>query len=116
MLGEHLAHPTEQPAGRFHARARDDGQEDQQLTGAEMARRTRLVLELDGQQLGDQVIGRVLLAPLDVVAEHIAVEVVVLVDRQRLTRLVAQHPMRLGPHRRLIGIGNADEHADGLHR
>jgi hypothetical protein len=38
---------------------------------------TRFVLELDVEQFGHQIIGRIALAPLDVVGEQISVEVTI---------------------------------------
>ena len=78
MLGQHLAHPAEQPAGGLDPGAGDDGKEDQQLALAQVAGGAGLVLELHAQQFGDQVVGGVLLPPGDIVGEHVAVEVVVL--------------------------------------
>ena len=33
-----------------------------------------LVLELDGEQFGDQIVGWILLAPFDVLGEHLTVK------------------------------------------
>jgi hypothetical protein len=72
--------------------------------------------ELDVQQFGDQILTRVLLPPFDVFAEHLTGEVAILLDVHRLTGLVAQHGISVRTHRRLLGIRDAGEHADGLHR
>ena len=116
MLGEHLAHPPEQPAGGLHAGAGDDGDEDEELLLGELAALAGEVVELDVQQLGDEVVGGVLCPPGDVVGVGLAAEVAVLGDLQRLAGLVAQLADGGVAHRRLVGFGDAHEHADGLDR
>ena len=77
-----------------------------------------LILELGLDELGHEVVGRVLGPVVDVVAEHLdALEddagrrhfgFAALVDAQALVDLVAD--------RDLILLGDAEQHADGQHR
>ena len=87
---EDLAHPAEQPARGLHAGAGDHGDEGEDLVRGQPADRAGEVLELDVQQLGDEVVGRVLRPPGDVVGVGVAVEVVIFADEERFARLVPQ--------------------------
>ena len=69
----------------------------------------RLIVELDVEQLGDQVIRRVLLAPFDVLARTFHREVVVLFDRHRFAGFVAEDLVGVRAYRGLLGVGDAGE-------
>src|SRR5271165_6672707 len=66
VFGENLSGPTDQPGGGLVARARDDVEIDQQLVAGQSAGGAGLVDELDVEQFGHDVIGRMGGAPIDV--------------------------------------------------
>ena len=107
MLGQHLAAPADQSAGGVVAGRGDDVDVGEQLLAGQAARRPGLVLELGVQQLGHDVVGRVVDAPVDVLGEDLAAEHVV----SRLG-LVAAERVEVVAYRLALVVRNADEHAD----
>ena len=69
VLGEHLAEPADQSRGGLVPRARDHRRVQQRLVARQSARHAVLVLELRVQQLGHQIVGRVVDSPVDVLLE-----------------------------------------------
>ena len=80
VLGEHLGEPADEPAGGLVAGTGDHLRVVQHLLAGELARHTVLVLELDVEQGGHQVVGGVLGTPVDVVGVDAAVGDLVGVD------------------------------------
>ena len=72
MLGQHLGGPADEAVGGLVARARDHLEVGEQLLAVEPAGRARLVGELGVHQVGHQVVGGVLGAPVDVVGEDLS--------------------------------------------
>ena len=118
MLGEELAGPADEAGGGLVARAGEQHDVHERLVARERAGDAVLVLELRLDQLGHQVVGRVLGAVVDVLTEHLdALEddsgrrhlgLAVLVDAQTLVDLVADGD--------LVLLGDAQQHPDREHR
>ncbi len=115
VLSEHLARPPDEARGRLVAGAGDDGDVGEDLLAPQRARRARLVDELGVHQLGHDVVGGVLDAPVEVLGEHLAVDEV-LRHLLGLARLGAQPRVALVAHRLLVALGDAEQHADHAHR
>ena len=72
MLGQYLAGPADQPGGGLAARGGDDGQVQQQLFAVQPTPGARLILEFRIEQIGHDVVGRMLGPPVQEVREHFA--------------------------------------------
>ena len=78
VLGQYLPHPSEQVSGGLDACAGDDGEKDEDLLLAQVAHGARLILELNREEFGDEVIGGIFLPPSHVLCVLVGVEVFVL--------------------------------------
>ena len=117
MFGQDLAGPADEAGGRLVARRGEQTQVVQDLLAVELAHGTGLVLELGVEQVGHEIVRGVLGPPVDVVGEAAAVEgapfesvfdmVAVLVETHAGVDAITD----LG----LVLLGNAQQHADGLH-
>ncbi len=116
VLGEHLGQPADQPSGRLVPGAGEHLRVGEHLGPGEAAGGPGLVLELGGEQRRHQVVGRVARPPVDVVGEHLAVGDGVLAHLHRPAGLGAQRGVGVVPDRRLVGLGDAEQHADHAHR
>jgi hypothetical protein len=119
VVGEDLAGPADQAGGGLVAGGGDEVDVVEDLVPREAPGLARLVLELGLEQLGHQVVGGVLGPPVQVVGEelrllaaleHLGVDVghLAVVEPQPLVDAV--------PQGLLVGLGDAEEHADGAHR
>ena len=113
VLGEDFADPAEEASGGLHAGACDDRQEYEEFVGAGVRVVPVSSSNSTVEEVGNEVVGGVLLAPGDVLGEHVAVEVAVLVHRERLAGPVPQDSVGLRAHSGLFGVGDTGEHADG---
>ena len=94
MAAEDLAGPADEPGRRLVPGAGQQADVGEDLVARQRARRARLVLELGVEQLGHEVVGGVLGAPVDVVGEHLRRA------RRRRSRTRAPCPPRAaGPRR-----------------
>ena len=115
VVGENLASPADQaPSGVGSGGGEPRPVKASTFPAGQPPDRAGLVLELGEQQLGHQVVRWVLLAPVDVVREELAVEMVVVV-LQRLSRLGAETlggPLTDGRH---VLFRDAEQHSDHEH-
>ena len=95
VLGQHLAGPADQPGGGLVAGAGHDVDVGEHLVAAQAPDGAGLVLELGVEQLGHDVVGRVLGPPVDVLGELLAAGEA-LRHLHRLARLGAQVARRRG--------------------
>ena len=116
MLGQHLAGPADQARRGLVARAGDHVDVGEHLLARQPARGAGLVLELGVEQLGHEVVGRVLGPPVDVLGEHLAAGEVSPVELHRLAGLGAQVRVGVVADRLLVLLGDAEQHADHPHR
>ena len=109
MLGQELARPPDQHP-RVVARGADDVDVGEELVASQPPRRAGLVFELGVQQLGHDVVGRVVDAPVDVVGEDGAAERVIadLGVPAACEEVIADGL--------LVALGHSEEHADDAHR
>ena len=115
MIGQDLGGPADQAGRGLVPGAGEHLEVRQQLVARQLAHRVRLVGELDVQELGHDVVRGMLGPPVDVVGEHGAGHEV-LRDLHRLARLGAEVGVHVVADRFLVALGNAEEHADHLHR
>ena len=119
MLGQHLAHPTDQAGSSSRCPRRGDvAHVDEHLGPGESAALAVLVLELGLEHLGHQVVGRVLRPPVDVLPEQ---PLGVGQGVERLRRgmpVLVQHQAGVDrlADRLLIGLGDPEQHPDRPHR
>ena len=92
MIAEQAARPGDRGRGRVAAGRGDQREIRDDLVASQRSRRAVLVLELELHQLGHDVVGRVLLAPVEVLVE----------PRGRVEDAL-QH-FRLGVRRRLVRV------------
>ncbi len=116
VLGEHLHEPADQAAGGLVPSAGEQVRVGEHLLAGQLARRSGLVLELGVQQHRHEVVRRVPRTPLHVFSEHRAAHQRVLIDLHGLAPLSAQPLVHAVAHRHLVGLGNAEQHADHAHR
>ena len=116
VFGQNLAGPADQPRGGLVARAGDHVEVDEQFLAGQPPRDARLVDELDVEQFGHDVVGRVLGAPVDVGREELAGDQPVLGGLHRLARLGAHLRVGVVADHLLVVLGDAEQHADHLHR
>ena len=116
VLGQHLGEPADEPTGGLVAGPGEHRRVGGDLLAGQLAGRAGLVLELGVEELGHEVVGRVLGPPVDVLLEHRTAGDLVLLDVHRLARLGAQVVVGLVAHRDLVLLRDAEEHADDLHR
>ena len=116
VLAQHLAGPAYEAGRRLVAGAGDDRRVEHRLVARQAPGGAGLVLELRVQQLRHEVVGRVLDPPVDVVGEHLAAERRCLADLHRLPVLGAQVRVGAATDRLLVGLGDAEQHADHPHR
>ena len=115
MAAQHLAGEADEARRGLVPGPGQQADVPEDLVVAQGARRAVLVLELGVEQLGHEVVGRVLGAPLDVVGE----------DRRRAERVVlglvgdavlqAQPVVDLLADRLLVLLGDPEQHADDAH-
>ena len=115
VLRQYLPHPTEEVPGGLDAGPCDDGQKDEDFLLAQTSDDARLVLELHGEEFGDEVIGGMLLSPGHVLGILVGVEIPVSRDRKRFALLVAEGASGVRPYGWLFRVRNAHEHADCSH-
>ena len=117
VFGENLSRPTDQPGGRLVAGAGDHVEVDQQLVAGQPAGGAGLVDELDVEQLGHDVVGRMCRRASRCRRRR----------SRRLTRPCSAAFMGLPASVRslrvavvadefLVVLGDAEQHADDLHR
>ena len=116
MAAEHLAGEADQAGRRLVPRPGQQADVAEDLLVGERARRARLVLELGVEQLGHQVVGRVLGAPGDVVREHLGLGHAVVVGLGLDALLEAQALVEAVADRLLVLLGDAEQHPDDPHR
>ena len=119
VLGQQLAGPPDEAGGGLVAGPVEQRDEVHHLAPGEPAERAGLVGELGVEQLGHEVVGRVLGPPADVLAEevgraHVARAFVGEVGHGAVVQLevVADQVPQGG----LVLLGDAQQHADGPHR
>ena len=110
MLGQELAGPPDQHPRRLVARGADDVDVREEFVASQPPRRAGLVLELGVQQLGHDVVGRVIDAPVDVVGEDGAAERVI---ADLGVPAACEEVIAYGL---LVALGHPEEHADDAHR
>ena len=116
VLGEQLARPADQPGCRLVARTGEHLDVEEDFAAREAPGRARLVLELGHEELGHQVVRRVLRPPVDVRREDLgAAREGVVVQRGRPPVLNVDAPVGLIAYRLLVLFGDAEEHADRPH-
>ena len=115
MIAQHLASPADQSRGSLIAGAGEHVDEDENLLASEFALLACLIHELGLQQLGHEVVGWMLGAPIDVLLEALA-RIAGLRDVHRLAGLSAQCRIDFLAYRFLVLFGNAEQHADDAHR
>ena len=117
VLGEHLGQPTDQTAGRLVTGPRHHLGVVQHLRTGELAVHTVLVGELDVEQRRHQIVGRIGGAPVDVVGVDSTVgDPARIGDLNRRAGPGAQVGVIGIAHRDLLGLGDAQQHADDPHR
>ena len=108
MAAQHLAGEADQAGRGLVPGPGQQSDVPEDLVVAQRARRAVLVLELGVEQLGHQVVGRVLGAPVDVVGEHLrrpdgvvlGVGFGALLEAQAVVEVLAdRHLVRLGDAR-----------------
>ena len=116
VLGEGRGHPADEPAGRLVPAPADDRDVHQDLVAGQRAGDAVLVLELGVDQLGHHVVRRVGVPPVDVLAHRLVREDDLLAE----VDLAAVRGQDLGVGLVAEGdlpfLGDADQHADDLHR
>ncbi len=110
-----LPAPADQAGGGLVPCSGDDVHDDEELVAREAPDLAGLVLELGVEQLGHEVVGGVLRPPVDVLLEDRPVDELLLVDLHGLALVGLEIAVDLVAHRFLIGLGDAEQHADGAH-
>ena len=118
MLGQHLARPSDEPGGGLVPGRGQQVDVVEDLLAGEAAHGPVRILELGLEEVGHQVVGRVRRPPVDVLLEpvvgHRAVaELGVHVGHALLGQ--AQAVVDAVADVFLVGLGNAEQHADGAH-
>ena len=116
VLGQHLAGPADEAGGGLVAGAGDDGDVGEELVAAQAPHGAGLVLELGVEQLGHDVVGRVLGPPVDVLGELSAVGRCSLdtsIGSPASVRRLRVDPVADGL---LVLLRDAEQHADHAHR
>ena len=116
MLGQQLGGPAEEARGRLVAGASQQPDVTEDLVPGQRAHRAVLVGELRGEQLGHQVVRRVLGPPFDVggvVRRRAVLRHEVGLGHDAL--LEAQPLVDVVPDRLLVLLGDAEQHPDGAH-
>ena len=116
MLREHLPLQPIKPRRRLVPRAGHDRDVREDLLAREPAHRSRFVLELGEEHLGHEVVGRVVGAPVDVVAEDGTGQEVVLRVLHGLARFGSQRRIDVLADLVLVLLRDTEEHADHPHR
>ena len=116
MLREELAHPTDQPGGRLVAGAGQQCAVDEDLGTGEATPGAGLVFELRHEQLGHEVVGRVLGPPVDVLAELAVGEVRVRSGERGAVVRDLQVGVEPVADDLLVLLGDTEEHPDRAHR
>ena len=107
VLGQHLAGPADQPGGGLVACAGDHADVQQQLITGEPPGGARLILELDIEQLGHDVIRWMLGPPVDVLSERLTAVYPFGRHRNRLAGFGAYHRVGAVPDGLLVLFGYA---------
>ena len=121
VVAEDLAGPADEPVRRLVAGAGDDVDVQQRLVARQRPGDAVLVLERRRQQLGHDVVGGMLGAPVDVLAEDVRqlrarTPLRSLREAHGLARLGAQVAVDVLAHRAPVLRRDAHEHPDDLHR
>ena len=114
VVGQDLARPPDQTRRRLVAGTGDHVQVREELGARQPARGPGLVLELGVQQLGHEVVGRVIGPPVDVLGEQLAAREIP-GEPLRLARLGAQRRVGVLADRLLVLFGDPEQHADHPH-
>ena len=114
MVGQDLAGPPDESAGRLVAGSGDDADVGQQLVAGQSADRAGLVLELGLEEIGHDVVGGVVGPPVDILAEDVGGDEV-LGHLHGLTGLSAQVGVDPVADGLLVLFGDAEQHADDPH-
>ena len=115
VITEYLARPADQSRRGFIAGAREHVDENQDFLAGESARFTQIVLKLDVQQFGHQVVGRVLYPPVEILLKSLSLETC-LRDFHGLAGFCAQRCIDSLANRIPRLIGNAKQHTDNTPR
>src|SRR5207302_6254133 len=116
MLAENLARPADEPGRRLVSSSGHDVDVGEDLLAGEPPGYPLLVFELDGQELGHQVIGGVLAPPFDVVGVEVATEELAVAGVHRLALLRPEALVDEVAYLLLLGFGDPEQHADDAHR
>ena len=116
VLGQQLAHETDQTRRRLVAGAGDHADVEQDL-GARQPAGPVFILELGVEQLRHQIVGGMFYPPIDVVGEHLmAVLEEILGDRPERALLERDLAAAAVTDLLLVFFGDAQEVADRAHR
>ena len=118
MLGQHLARPSDEPGGGLVAGGGDQVDVAQDLLAGQSALGAVHILELGLEELGHQVVGRMGGPPVDVLGEPLGgahAVAVGLVEVGHVAIAQAQALVDPVPDGLLVGLGYAQQHADGAH-
>ncbi len=116
MFGQNLSGPADQPGRGLVARPGHHVHVEQQLVAGQLANCAGLILELDVEQFGHDVVGRVVFAPVDVLREDLAGVEALGRDGHRLAGLGAHRFVGVVPDGLLVLLRDAEQHADHPHR